>query len=86
MFERILLPLDGSELAEMALPYGQELATRLGSELTLFHVRAQEGQQYECIHRMYLDRLAQAVAHNIRKGQPKAEKSRWAQWSRRENL
>jgi nucleotide-binding universal stress UspA family protein len=70
MFDRILLPLDGSELAEVALPYGEELATRLGSELILFHVHAPERQQYECIHRMYLDRLAEAVAHNIRKGQP----------------
>jgi nucleotide-binding universal stress UspA family protein len=26
MFERILIPLDGSELAEMVLPYGKELA------------------------------------------------------------
>jgi nucleotide-binding universal stress UspA family protein len=70
MFDRILLPLDGSELAETVLPYGEELATRLGSELILFHVHAPERQQYECIHRMYLDRLAEAVAHNIRKGQP----------------
>jgi nucleotide-binding universal stress UspA family protein len=70
MFEKILLPLDGSELAEVALPYGEELATRLGSELILFHVHPPERQQYECIHRMYLDRLAEAVAHNIRKGQP----------------
>jgi nucleotide-binding universal stress UspA family protein len=70
MFERILLPLDGSELAETVLPYGEELARRLGSELILFHVHAPERQQYECIHRMYLDRLAEAVAHNIRKGHP----------------
>ena len=41
MFERILLPLDGSEIAEMALPYGEELARSLGSELILFHVRGQ---------------------------------------------
>jgi nucleotide-binding universal stress UspA family protein len=70
MFERILLPLDGSESAEVALPYGEDLARRLGSELILFHVHAPERQQYECIHRMYLDRLAEAVAHNIRKGRP----------------
>ena len=32
MFERILLPLDGSEVAEMALPYAEEIAGSLGSE------------------------------------------------------
>jgi nucleotide-binding universal stress UspA family protein len=71
MFERILLPLDGSELAEMALPYGEELARRLGSEVILFHVRGREYQQYEHMHQMYLDRLAETVAHNIGMGRPK---------------
>ena len=71
MFERILLPLDGSELAEMALPYGEELARRLGSEVILFHVCGPEHQQYEHMHQMYLDSLAETVEHNMRKGQPK---------------
>ena len=71
MFERILLPLDGSEIAEMVLPYGEELARRLGSEVILFHIRGPEHQQDERMHQMYLDRLAETVEHNIRKGQPK---------------
>ena len=29
MYEKILVPLDGSELAEVALPYVEELAARL---------------------------------------------------------
>jgi nucleotide-binding universal stress UspA family protein len=71
MFEKILLPLDGSEIAEMVLPYGEELASRLGSELILFHVKGQEHQrEYEHIHQMYLDRLAETVEHNIRNSQP----------------
>jgi nucleotide-binding universal stress UspA family protein len=32
---RILAPLDGSELAERALPYAEDLARRVGSELVL---------------------------------------------------
>ena len=71
MFERIMLPLDGSEVAEIALPYGEELARRLGSEVILLHVRGSEHQQYERMHKMYLDRLAETVKHNIRRGQPK---------------
>ncbi len=33
MYERILVPLDGSQLAEVALPYARSLAERLGSEI-----------------------------------------------------
>jgi nucleotide-binding universal stress UspA family protein len=74
MFERILLPLDGSELAEITLPYGEELARRLGSELILFHVRGPEHQQYERVHQVYLDRLAETVKYDMRRGRPKGTK------------
>jgi nucleotide-binding universal stress UspA family protein len=40
MYERILVPLDGSELAEGALPYAEGIATRLGSEVILLTVSA----------------------------------------------
>ena len=74
MFERILLPLDGSEIAEMVLPYGEELARRLGAEVILFHIRGPEHQQDQRMHQMYLDRLAETVERNIRKGRPKGTK------------
>ncbi|MDO8472401.1 MAG: universal stress protein [Dehalococcoidia bacterium] len=75
MFERILMPLDGSEMAEMALPYGEELARSLGSKLILFHVLGQEHmQEYEHIHKMYLERLAETVERNIRNDQPNGKK------------
>jgi len=38
MFERILVPLDGSPLAEGILPYVKALAKGLGSQVTLQHV------------------------------------------------
>ena len=38
MYDKILLPLDGSELAEMALPYARELADKFGSELIVMRV------------------------------------------------
>ena len=71
MFERILLPLDGSELSEIALPYAEELASRLGSEVILYHVHGHEHSHQEHMHQVYLDRLAETVRRNIRKGQPK---------------
>ena len=38
MFGTILVPLDGSELAERALPYAQQLVRQLGSRLVLLRV------------------------------------------------
>jgi nucleotide-binding universal stress UspA family protein len=38
MFKHILVPLDGSLLAEAALPAAAFLAARLGAQVTLFHV------------------------------------------------
>jgi len=58
MFERILMPLDGSELAEISLPYGEELAAKLGSEIILYHVRGSDQAELEHIHEVYLDTVA----------------------------
>ncbi|HEY42293.1 MAG TPA: universal stress protein [Dehalococcoidia bacterium] len=38
MDKKILVPLDGSELAEVALPYAEELALGLGAGIELFRV------------------------------------------------
>ena len=39
MFEKILVPLDGSKLAEIAIPYAIELAGKLSSEITFISVK-----------------------------------------------
>lgn len=67
MFTKILLPLDGSELAEKALPYGIELGEKLSSELILFHVCGNEHQQYKRMHQLYLDRLAELMTNDVNK-------------------
>lgn len=38
MYQKILVPLDGSELAEKALPYAREIAHRFDAELILLVV------------------------------------------------
>ena len=38
MFSKILVPLDGSELAELALPYAEELSEAFNSEIDLVEV------------------------------------------------
>jgi nucleotide-binding universal stress UspA family protein len=35
MIKRILVPLDGSDLAESVLPYAEQIATKTGAEVLL---------------------------------------------------
>jgi nucleotide-binding universal stress UspA family protein len=68
MFKHLLVPLDGSNLAEAALPYASALAQNLGASVTLIHVI--ERNPPEKVHgathlkdaraaQMYLDNVAQ---------------------------
>lgn len=57
MYKRILVALDGSELAEVAIPYAQEWAQRLGSELDIVTVCELSCEQ-ESMQRVYVDKIA----------------------------
>ena len=57
MYERIVIALDGSELAEIAIPYAQELALRLGSELDIVTV-CEPPSETESMRRVYIERVA----------------------------
>lgn len=71
MFDKILIPLDGSEMAELALPFGKELAKKLHSEIILFHVCGPEHHQQERMHKFYLDHLAETLRRSLKKNQTK---------------
>lgn len=68
MYARILVPLDGSELAEAPLCYAEKLAVRTGADLTLLHVCGPEechcgpeGCHVQPMHRVYVERTAEVV-------------------------
>jgi nucleotide-binding universal stress UspA family protein len=67
MFERILVPLDGSELAEVALPYAEELAGRLGSRVNLLYVSESAGfeDEYRHMYEFYIQKVAENTKQNI---------------------
>ncbi len=67
MFEKILLPLDGSETAEIAIPYTEELAGRLGSDVALLHASGPEHQQFRHMHQMYINSMADLIQRRIRR-------------------
>jgi nucleotide-binding universal stress UspA family protein len=65
MFEKILLPLDGSELAETAIPYVRDLAVQLKAEVSLIHVCPPEHEKLARMHKIYLDHMADSLRKEI---------------------
>lgn len=61
MYHRMLVPLDGSELAEVALTYARELASRLGIDVILLNVYSLLEQEMTPMHRAYVERAAEVI-------------------------
>lgn len=66
MYKKILVPLDGSELAEIALPYAVELAGRLNAEVILLHVCESAEEQYHNMHQLYMQKMVGSIKRRIR--------------------
>jgi nucleotide-binding universal stress UspA family protein len=66
MYKRILVPLDGSELGERALPYAEELVRKLGSEVILINVRAPAEDPDNPEHRVYLSKMVATTEQKIK--------------------
>jgi len=60
MYEKILVPLDGSELAEQAIPYVEQMAQRLRSEVILITV-CLPGEPLERALTEYVERRAEKI-------------------------
>jgi nucleotide-binding universal stress UspA family protein len=71
MYKRMLVPLDGSELAEIVLPYAKELAGRLDLELVLLHICEQHGAESQFMCQSYIDHTAEIVKVQSRDVQAK---------------
>ena len=61
MYEKLLVPLDGSQLAEVALPYAEELSGRLGSEVTLIYVSALIDDPNQYLRQIYMQKLVEST-------------------------
>jgi nucleotide-binding universal stress UspA family protein len=66
MYEKILLPLDGSELAEAAIPYATNLAEQLEAELYLLHVCPPEHQHYVHMHQIYMNAVVEGISQKMK--------------------
>ncbi|MBM3156020.1 MAG: universal stress protein [Chloroflexi bacterium] len=72
MYKTALVPLDGSELAEVVFNYARELAGRLGIDLILLHVYSPEEAASEPMRRTYLERVAEIIRRTSEEAREKA--------------
>ena len=68
MFQRILVPLDGSKLAEQVFPHVAELAKAFGSEVVLVAVCEPEEKDYGHACRLYINNEAKQLSGAMGKG------------------
>jgi nucleotide-binding universal stress UspA family protein len=71
MYQRVLLPLDGSELAEVALSYAKGIAGRLGLEVLLLHVAGKGEAESLPLHRAYIDQASERLRREMAEVQGK---------------
>ena len=67
MYKKIVVPLDGSPLAEVALPYAEEIAGKIGSEMVLLSVLAAEEQDEYQRHYAYMEKVVDLTMHQVKK-------------------
>lgn len=70
MWKKILVPLDGSDLAALALPYAQELAAAFNSEVVLLYVSEHAEEEQLHMHQLYMEKVAGQMKKHARKAHP----------------
>lgn len=72
MYKKILVPLDGSNAAEIVVPYVEELAANLGAEIIAVSVY-ESPDDMSHLHRYYLERVVEQIKRQIKEYQPETE-------------
>ena len=70
MFQRIMVPLDGSELGELALPYAAELAAAFGSQVDLLYVGDTKSPEQHHMNQVYIEKMAERTVGLIKNFSP----------------
>ncbi len=61
MYKRMLVPLDGSEIAETSFLYAKEIAGRMGLDVTFLYVCNQREAESLAVYRAYVDHVAEII-------------------------
>jgi nucleotide-binding universal stress UspA family protein len=72
MYKKILVPLDGSNAAEIVIPYVEELAAKLSAEIIVVSVYESSDDESH-LHRYYLERIVDQMQHQISEFDPASE-------------
>jgi nucleotide-binding universal stress UspA family protein len=67
MYNKIVVPLDGSPLAEVALPYAEEVAGKLGKKITLLTVMPPDDVKQQTSHHSYISNITDNTIQQIKK-------------------
>lgn len=63
MFEKIIVPLDCSKLAEAALPYAEELGAKMSSQIVLLSVIGSGDHEKLANYYSYIEKIREATVH-----------------------
>lgn len=66
MYDRILVPLDGSKAAEIVLPYVEEIAAKLGGRIILVSACDATVTGMEHLYRSYLEHTVEVVQDELK--------------------
>ena len=72
MYKKILVPLDGSNAAEIVVPYAEELAAKLDAEIIAVSVY-EPPDDMSHLHRYYLERIVEQIKRQLKEYQPGTE-------------
>jgi len=67
MYKKVVVPLDGSPLAEVALPYAEEVAAKMGSDLVLLTVLPSEEPEEYQNHHAYTGKIVDITRRQVTK-------------------
>lgn len=69
MYKKMLVPLDGSELAEIVFPYVTELAGRMGTDIVPIMVSGQSANAFIPMQKAYMEKTEKALQSQVNKVQ-----------------
>ena len=73
MYQKVLVPLDGSKAAEMVIPYAEEVAAKFGSQMIIVSVSESVPADTEQLYQAYLERTTEQVQHQLKGWKPDKE-------------
>ena len=66
MYEKILVPLDGSNASEIVMPYAEEIAAKAGGEIVLASVSELPRTDTDHLFRSYLEKMGIAAKKRMK--------------------